>query len=413
MESLLNTSAFPGWQAVPATLPPLLLTSETGTFAHDTVARRIPAILEETLTLNPGFDEAIRRALWALHAELTTGAIRGLAEDAADRPFWDAVSAPQIGRSWLEVPWYWAEAFFYRRVLEATGYFQPGPWQGFDPFAAKKRQEWAPNAAPTSLARLLSHLSDDAEARFEHLLHASLWGNRTDLSYAVAAHLGATATPGDERSNLLADDSTALWRHLLHHAGGRVALLADNAGTELLMDLALCDFLLTTGLAAEVHLHLKPQPFYVSDAMLQDLADGVDALEGAGEAAWKLARRVDGHIVAGELLPKAHWFNVSSLFYHQMPADLAADLARMDLVFVKGDANYRRLVGDAHWPPTTPFAAATAYFPAPVAALRTLKSEVIVGLAPGQAEKIAAEDAGWLINGQRGVIQARLSSGLI
>jgi len=392
----------------PTALPPLLLTSEPGSFARDTLARRIPAILQETLALNPAFDDDIRRALIALYDELKNGAIRGLTEDTDDRPLWDATSAPYIGRSWLDVPWYWAEAFFYRRVLEATGYFRPGPWRGFDPFAAKKRQEWAPEVAPAAVARLLESLPDDAEARFERLLHGSLWGNRADLSYMIAAHLGATAAPGDERSNLLADDSAALWRYLQARAGGRVAILADNAGTELLMDVALIDFLLSTGLAAEVHLHLKPQPFYVSDALIQDLVEGVDALPSGGEAAWKLARRVDGHIVAGELILKTHWFNASSLFYCQLPDDLRGDLARMDLVLTKGDANYRRLVGDAHWPPTTPFADAVAYFPAPVAALRTMKSELIVGLAAGQAERLAAQDPAWLVNGQRGVIQARV-----
>jgi len=76
-------------------------------------------------------------------------------------------------------------------------------------------------------------------------------------------------------------------------------------------------------------------------------------------------------------------------------------------VIVKGDANYRRLLGDAHWPPTTPFAQATAYFPAALVALRTLKGEIIVGLREGEAERLTAEDPAWLVNGQRGVIQAR------
>ena len=145
--------------------------------------------------------------------------------------------------------------------------------------------------------------------------------------------------------------------------------------------------------------------------MIQDLADGIDALAAppaGGEAAWKLARRVDGHIVAGELVLRTHRFNASSLFYFQLPDDLRAELAGMDLVLVKGDANYRRLLGDAHWPSTTAFADAVAYFPAPVAALRTLKGEIIVGLPPGEAERLAGEDPAWLVNGQRGVIQARI-----
>ena len=307
---------------------------------------------------------------------------------------------PYVGRSWLEVPWYWAEAFFDRRVLEATCYFQPGPWRGIDPYVAKKRAEWAPDAAPWAVVLLLEGPPDeDLEAQCERLLHAALWGNRADLSYMVAAHLGATTSPVDERSNLLVDDSTAIWRFLQAKAGGQVAILADNAGTELSMDVVLLDFLLTTGLAAEVHLHLKPQPMFVSDAMIQDLADGLDVLARAGGVAEKLARRVDGHITSGELILKTHWFNASSLFYSQMPEDLRADLARMDLVLIKGDANYRRLLDDAHWPPTMAFADAVAYFPAPVAALRTLKGEIIVGLAPGQAERLAEEDAA--LAGQR------------
>jgi hypothetical protein len=54
--------------------------------------------------------------------------------------------------------------------------------------------------------------------------------------------------------------------------------------------------------------------------------------------------------------------------------------------------------------------------PAPFAALRTLKGELIVDLQPGQADALAAADPTWLINGQRGVIQfvdptARAGSG--
>jgi uncharacterized protein with ATP-grasp and redox domains len=390
-------------------VPPLIMNSDPGSFARRTFEVRIPAILKEALDLNPSFDEEVRQNIAALHEELTAGAIRGLIEEAPDRLFWDAAAAPYAGLTWLDVPWYWAEAYFYRRVLEATRYFQPGLWQGIDPYAAKKRAEWAPDAAPRAVAHLLGSLpDDDPEAQFERLLHAALWGNRADLSYMVAAHLGATAAPVDERANLLADDSAALWRFLQANAGGRIAILADNAGTELLMDVALLDFLLTTGLAAEVHLHLKPQPLFVSDALSQDLVDGLDALAPGGGTAEKLARRVDGHITSGELILKTHWFNASSLFYSQMPDDLRADLARMDLVLVKGDANYRRLLDDAHWPSTTPFADGVVYFPAPVAALRTLKGEIITGLAPGQAERLAAEDPAWLVNGQRGVIQARL-----
>jgi hypothetical protein len=245
-------------------------------------------------------------------------------------------------------------------------------------------------------------------ARLEALLHASLWGNRTDLSYEVAASLGGTDAPHAERHNLLCDDAPAIVRHLSARLGARVAVLADNAGTELVMDLALVDGLLTDGWASVVHYHVKPQPFYVSDTLLADVMDALTALDAVGDAAGALAARVRQVLRQGRLVLDTHWAYTSSLHFFELPDDLFDALAGFDLVLTKGDANYRRLLGDAHWPPETPFGDTVRYFPAAVAALRTLKSEVIVGLPPGTAGRLAAEDPSWLVNGKRGVIQAHL-----
>lgn len=38
----------------------------------------------------------------------------------------------------------------------------------------------------------------------------------------------------------------------------------------------------------------------------------------------------------------------------EMPLSLAELLSEQDLMIGKGDANYRRLVGDLHWPYETP-----------------------------------------------------------
>ncbi len=380
------------------------MTSDPGSFAQYTLTSRVPGILAETIAANE-FPPEIVAALQALGHEIATGTIRPLQEEAPDADFWAASVAPYIGRSWLDVPWYWAEAYFYRRILEGTRYFQPGPWHQVDPYGPIKAREWRPEAGPAAVNALTADLPADPETRFRRLLYACLWGNRVDLSYSLAAHLGATADPGQERRNLLADDSQALWDFLQARGGSRIAIITDNAGTELLMDLILSDFLLTAGLATEIHFHLKPQPFFVSDAMPADLLAGLDALVAAGGPARKLAYRIDGHIAAGELIPQTHWFYTTSLFYFQLPADLFEALAAMDLVILKGDANYRRLLGDAHWPFTTPFSEAVSYFPASLVALRTLKAELIVGLGPDDAARLDAEDPSWLVNGRRGVIQ--------
>jgi Damage-control phosphatase ARMT1-like domain len=71
----------------------------------------------------------------------------------------------------------------------------------------------------------------------------------------------------------------------------------------------------------------------------------------------------------------------------------------------KGDLNYRRLVGDLHWPPTVPFGETVAHFPAPVVALRTLKSDVAVGLDPDAVSRLDAEAPDWRVSGRYGLIQ--------
>jgi len=45
----------------------------------------------------------------------------------------------------------------------------------------------------------------------------------------------------------------------------------------------------------------------------------------------------------------------------------------------------------------------TGYFPAPLLALRTLKSDPIAGLRAGLAAELDARDPHWRVNGQRGI----------
>lgn len=88
-----------------------------------------------------------------------------------------------------------------------------------------------------------------------------------------------------------------------------------------------------------------------------------------------------------------------------MPKDLRQTVARATLIISKGDANYRRSISDTHWLYTTPFADVISYMPAPFLALRTCKSDVIVGLQEAEEEKLNGRDPNWIINGKWGVMQ--------
>lgn len=394
------------------TLPPIIRTSEPGSWASHTFRDRIPRIIDDVIAQND-YPLGIVRNLRALRREIVAGKIRALKEQTDDRAFWNEHAREHIGKSWLDVPWYWAEAFFYRRVLEAVKYFQPGKFYHHDPYASVKREELAPDRAPRAVNSVLEQLeknqvsSAKQETWFLTLLHADLWGNRVDLSMYNIANARQTATSFEhERANLLVDHTAGVWEHLTAQRGARIDFICDNAGTELLFDLLFVDFLLRAGISNQVILHLKPQPTFVSDAMIKDVRESIDATGQSNlpllrQMATRLAKAID----RGTLMLIDHPFWVTGFFFHAMPNDLRALLAQADLVISKGDANYRRLVGDCHWDPTTSFDQAAEYFPAPIVALRTLKSEPIVGLRPGVAEELRTQDPAWNVSGKYGVIQ--------
>jgi uncharacterized protein with ATP-grasp and redox domains len=378
--------------------PERLMTSEPGSFARYTIVERQPQIIHRVIADN-GYPPEIVAALEAFCDEMVRQPIQPISETAPDVDFWNHKAATYQGLSWLELPWYFAETYFYRRLLEVVRYFQPGIWQGHDPFGPQKREQQQEAAA-----WLTKHRAEfdglEPQSLLEVLLYSSLWGNRADLSnLTVLEQARGGLDAREEQQNVLIDDTDRV-AALLTAGVERVDFVADNDGRELLFDLALADSLLGQRWAQTVTFHLKDRPFFVSDAMLGD----AKALLGLVRNE-PLGQRLDGHLAAGRLRLKDHPFWTSYLMFREMPAPLSAELARSDLVILKGDVNYRRLLSDAHWPHTARLKEIASYFPAPFLVLRTLKAEIMVGLEPGQAEKIAAQDPEWLLNGKRGIIQ--------
>jgi hypothetical protein len=225
-----------------------------------------------------------------------------------------------------------------------------------------------------------------------------------------------------EKENLLVDDTEAVLvylqgseraeerRRVIQSPLLRIDFLCDNAGTELLMDLALVDFLLRFDWAAEITLHVKAHPTFVSDTTPPDVDLTLAAIKAQGVPEFDaLAERLESCLAQKRLHIRPDLFWNSSRFFWEIPAGLQAELSQAGLVIIKGDANYRRLLGDSRWPTTTPVTAAIPYFPASFVALRTLKSDPIVGLPPGLAKQLDQEDADWRVNGKRGMIQAILT----
>ncbi|MGW7447807.1 damage-control phosphatase ARMT1 family protein [Kitasatospora sp. NPDC054795] len=380
---------------------PAILSDTPGSFAWGVFHERHPKLVQQVLDALP-YGPTERAAIEDLLAESTSGVLEPLGENAHDHRQWLEWGEGLFGQPWGEAPFLWAESYFYRRLLEATGYFRPGTWQGIDPFAPFKDAELAGPAVDAELAALSELPALSAEKRGEVLLSSALWGNRADLGFRITASTDDAPPPA-----LIADDSPLLWSTLAAARDARVCVIADNAGRELLPDLVLIDHLLTSGLAAELVLYVKPYPYYVSDATTADVLATVDRLRRAPDREAELiGRRLRHAMNSGTLTVRTHPFFCAPLPFHDMPADLRTDLSDAALTITKGDLNYRRLVGDQLWDATTPFAERAGCFPSPVAALRTLKSDVIVGLSATVVAGLDATGEPWRTSGRFGLIQA-------
>ncbi|MFI5956744.1 damage-control phosphatase ARMT1 family protein [Cryptosporangium sp. NPDC051539] len=381
-------------------LAPEIDSADPASFPWSVFHDRHPVLIERVATALPR-PAAQRDALAVLLAESTSGVVTALDVESLRHEPWPWWRPEYRGLPWGETPFLWAESYFYRRLLDAVEYFRPGLWRGLDPFGPTKAAELAGAEVDQELAALDDLAGRPADEQWDALVGSSLWGNRADLSFQA----GPTASSAT--SGLIADDSDAL-RGLLHDGpAGEVHLLADNAGREVLPDLVLLDHLLESGLATAVVLHVKPHPYYVSDATVADVLAAVARLRDAGGRAATVGGRLFERVRTGHLELATHEFFCGPLTYDAMPVALRERLGRASLTISKGDLNYRRLVGDRRWHPTAPFAELTGHFPSPVAALRTLKCDVAVGLTEERAESLDATGKAWRTNGEYAVIHVR------
>lgn len=392
-------------------IPEPICSDRPGSWAYSTTTVRIAETARRTLVEN-NFTPATTDRVNALIADIPARPVRLLQQDGApDAQDWADYTRPNLGQDWLEPPWFFIETYFYRRLLEATAYFESGPGKELDPFAYQKEQGLKV-AVPVIAAlseRLQAWLSQGSwESHLAALLAINLWGNRADLSLWPADE-------GEQRSHeeweslgehTLADDTSQVIRHLSASKGSRIDFLIDNAGLELVTDLAMADYLLATGIAASVHFHLKIHPTFVSDAMITDARSTVSFLSSANDqAVTTFGQRLLNELANDNLVLRDHPFWTSPLPLWEMPQELSHDLAQSNLIISKGDANYRRLLGDRYWPYTTSFQDIMSYAPAPLLALRALKAEVAAGLNQEQIIRLDKEDPQWMVNGRWGVIQ--------
>src|ERR1700751_726954 len=141
-------------------LPPELLNNDPHGFAWGVWHDRTPKLVTQIRDAHP-YGPVQRRALESLLDEIASGLMRQLGPHAHDHDLWTAWGADYFGMRWPDTPFLWSESYFYRRLLDATGFFEPGPWRWADPFEYLKTAEPRDPALEPDMAALddLQHLS--------------------------------------------------------------------------------------------------------------------------------------------------------------------------------------------------------------------------------------------------------------
>ncbi|XP_016004640.1 damage-control phosphatase ARMT1 isoform X1 [Rousettus aegyptiacus] len=431
--------------------PASLSAQDEGSYVYLTIKDRIPQILTKAIdTLHRHKSEFFEKygekgmeaekkaisLLSKLRNELQTDKpITPLVEKLADTDIWNQylehqqslVSETDGKPRWFCSPWLFVECYAYRRIHEAV--IQSPPIDDFDVFKESKQQTFFESQESiigicTYLQELVKNIEDLDENHLKNeffkLLQVSLWGNKCDLSMS-AGNVSFQKTNIDSLEHfkpfILVNDMERLWSLLSNRKKtrgkdtvSRVDIVLDNSGFELVTDFILADFLLSSKLATEVHFYGKTIPWFVSDTTIHDFNWIIEQAKHSNHK-WLSKCGVDweNYIKMGRWVYHGHFFwTLPHEFWamSQVAPDLYAELQKAHLIFFKGDLNYRKLTGDRKWEFTIPFhQALNGFHPAPLCSIRTLKSEIQVGLQPGQSEQLTASDPDWLTTGKYGIFQ--------
>ena len=415
--------------------PPPISTGDPDSFAYRTIYLRKPLIINQVIENNTLTDTEIRNLInfkndirrGVITDPFTSGNPQGDCPetspllDRGEINTWKTEIKKYSGKSWFEIPWYFAEAYFYLRLLITYGYYSPKSHNYMkDPFEPLKKKELHAETGVIDILKGILDIVGDMENSNEHssgktnrgeilktLILFSLWGNRIDLSNYHIAQKSKGDTLIPQSNNIIIDNSEELLQKFMN--ADRIDFILDNTGQELVCDLALIRYLFNLNRDKryfQIVLHVKKAPFFISDTMKKDIDTVLRAFaEPTQERIRNFGEFFSELLDSGKLKIMEHYFWNGPLHFPDMPDDIHRSLKLSGLTVIKGDANYRRLLSDRKWKVWESMKEITDYFPASFAVLRTMKSEIAVDIKREQAKSLFNEDRDWMVNGKRGIIQ--------
>ena len=333
---------------------PLLSGKYIDTFAYLTIKDRMPAILgrivddlSKQLHLETGASQSTKlklmiNAIGKLKIEITTDKPLPL----VDAAYWKQLleNIPTVDRTWFKAPWLIVECLMYKILHDIAASNSSPP---VDLFANEKLVSMESSIAGMhTLADFMSNNKLKDQDLLLKLVEFSLWGNQHDLSLNVDKANSRSTT------HILVNDSQLLVENLMKSK--QIGIVLDNSGFELFCDLCFASKLVKMGIIVEFH--FKEFPWFVSDTTANDLECLLKFCESDSQLK-SLSIVFRENIETKSWRFKSHPFWTCGNAYWDLSVvapDLLKELKEFDLVLMKGDLNYRKLVYDAAWPSTTP-----------------------------------------------------------
>lgn len=326
--------------------------------------------------------------------------------------------------SYFSAVWLYAECYVYRRLRSI--FSETRSLRDFDYFEGSKQLElknWLPTAARVIKSVNEFNATNPSQVEvgefFRKLLKVNLWGNKNDLSITLGKEVPTSVSdPVAEiesySKELLVDQTIDIWDCLSVEKEDKVVdIINDNSGYELLCDFVLAEFIIHHKLAKKIRFRVKTIPWFISDVLPSDFRYTLSELKAHEDPILSAAGlRWDEFVTKGqfELVEPGDHFFTSGYEYCKMEniaPQLYRSIAEAHLAIFKGDLNYRKLLGDINWDPTTEFRVSLNGFePTNLCSLRTVKADLISGLTHGQYNDLYdKEGPEWMATGKFGVIQ--------
>lgn len=189
-----------------------------------------------------------------------------------------------------------------------------------------------------------------------------------------------------------------------------VHIIVDNCGIEIISDILLGLYLIKKCKINCLYFHFNVIPIFVSDVIKSDINEALRLISNNenDKNRKQIVTDYNEYKNNRKIIESADVFWNMPIPFKDAPKQILNDIFNTEstgLIIFKGDLNYRRLVEDRKWEISLPINEHIKYLKKPVLILRSLKSNVLLGINKKKAKLMDETTPNWKTTGDFGIIQ--------